>query len=266
MVIIEAMERQRRTVTFEIKCYENDWEYLIRTDRLKKALEACRYPFDRVVLFINNVRDHVKVAKYAQKLLDNGTISDVIHVSEWAEEALDSLGCSPDGFAGGYYYSVAEMVGVYLCRTDYLLHFSSDSIMANGHEWIGPAIQRMEENATILVANPTWNYKFHRAKEESFDEDDNFYIGNGFSDQCYLIAPARFRQRIYNEKNEISHRLYPQYGGESFEKRVDAYMRNHGYLRITSKKASYLHKNFSRSRMVRKAALYFSLMQRNAIR
>lgn len=260
------MAEHKRTITFETKCYENDWEYLLKTDRLRKAVALCNYPFDRIVLYINNVNDPGKVGEYAEKLVRSGVIDEFVYVSEHVKETFDSFGCSRDSFAGGYYYSVAEMVGVYLCRTDYLLHFSSDSIMANGHEWIGPAIQKMEENATILVANPTWNYKFHRAKEESFDEHNNFYIGNGFSDQCYLIAPARFRQRIYNEKNEISDRRYPQYGGESFEKRVDAYMRNHGYLRITSKKASYLHKNFSRSRMVRKAGLYFSLMQSNAIR
>ena len=47
---------------------------------------------------------------------------------------------------------------------------------------------------------------------------------------------------IFNEQHPDSER-YPVYGGELFEKRVDAYMRNHKLLRITSKHASYVHKN-----------------------
>jgi hypothetical protein len=50
---------------------------------------------------------------------------------------------------------------------------------------------------------------------------------------------------MYNERHIDSER-YPRYGGELFEKRVDAFMRNHNFMRITSKKASYRHHNFPR--------------------
>ncbi len=245
----------RKTVTFETKCYENDWEYLLKAGRLEKAVGLCRYPFDRVVLHINNVKDPDKVAAYASRLLHSGVISDVVRVSDYAGQVLDAFGCDAESFKGGYYYSIAEMTAIYLCKTDYLLHFSSDTIMANREEWIGSAIGRMEENPEILVANPTWNDKFHRAREGSITEDDAFYTGHGFSDQCYLIAPARFRSPIYNERHPVSQRDFPPYGGESFEKRVDAYMRNHGYLRITSKRASYRHQNFPRNRLAKLAAV-----------
>jgi hypothetical protein len=249
----------RRTITFETKCYENDWEYLLKAGRLKKAVALCRYPFDRVVLHINNVRNPDKVARYASKLLLSGVISEFVHVPDYAGQVLGSFGCDPASFRGGYYYSIAEMTAIYLCKTDYLLHFSSDTMMANGEEWIGSAIRKMEENQEILVANPTWNDKFHRAREDSVSEDDAFYLGQGFSDQCYLIAPARFRSRIYNETHVVTQRNFPLHGGESFEKRVDAYMRNHGYLRITSKTASYRHRNFPRNRLARLATLWLAM-------
>ena len=253
-----GMRIERRTITLETKCYENDWEYLLKTDRLKEAAALCRYPFDRIVLYINNVKDPDKVARYADKLVRSGVISQFVHVSDHAGRVLESFGCDPESFRGGYYYSIAEMTGIYLCKTDYLLHFSSDTIMANKEEWIGSAIGKMEENAQILAANPTWNDKFHGAREESVAEDDAFYIGHGFSDQCYLIAPARFRSPIYNDRHAVSQRRFPAHGGESFEKRVDAYMRNHGYLRITSKRASYRHRNFPRNRLLRLAAVLLS--------
>jgi hypothetical protein len=212
------MTEHLRTITFETKCYENDWEYLLRTDRLKRAVALCNYPFDRVVLYINNVSNPRKVGGYAEKLVHSGVIDEFAYVSEHAEQTLNSFGCSRDSFAGGYYYSVAEMVGIYLCMTDYLLHFSSDTIMANRAEWIGPAIEKMEENDGIIVANPTWNDKFHRAKEESIAEDEVFYVGNGFSDQCYLIAPARFRSTIYNEKHEISDKIIQSMGASPLKR------------------------------------------------
>jgi hypothetical protein len=248
-----------RTVTFETKCYERDWEYVVRTGRLQKAIRMCRYPFDRITLYVNNVRDPKKVARYAEKLVVSGVISEFVHVFDFADQVLEAFGCDPGTFKGGYYYSISEMVGIYRCTTDYLLHFSSDSMMENKEEWIGSAIERMEHDRRILVANPTWNRKFHEAKEDSDREDETFFIGNGFSDQCYLIPAARFRSPIYGEREQAFGRNYPRYGGESFEKRVDAYMRNHGFLRITSKKASYRHRNYPRSKLSKKVAIYLFL-------
>jgi hypothetical protein len=239
----------KKSITFETKCYENDWEYLLKTDRVRRMKEACRYPFDRAVFAVNNVKNPEVVARYAEKLVLSGVIDAYVHVSDHAEEALRFFGCTPDDFKGGYYYSIAELVGIYLCQTDYLLHFSSDSIMVNGEEWIGSAMERMEEDRSIIVANPTWNDKFHRAAEQSIAGDDRFYKGRGFSDQCYLIPVASFRRPIYRERNPVSESMFPEHGGDSFEKRVDAYMRNHGCLRITSKRASYRHRNFPRTRL-----------------
>jgi hypothetical protein len=237
----------RPTVTFETKCYENDWEYLLKTDRLRKMIGSCHYDFDVIMLSINNVADHRTVRRYAEKLLSQGLITTITNVEEHADEALRFFESDRSSFDGGYYYSIAELVAIYLCKTDYLLHFSSDSIMWNDEEWIGAAVDMMENDRRIAVANPTWNNKYHRAKEASYAENDDFYIANGFSDQCYLIRTSVFRAPIYNETNDICDSAFPAYGGNSFEKKADAYLRNHGYLRITHKKASYRHKNFSRS-------------------
>jgi hypothetical protein len=101
----------------------------------------------------------------------------------------------------------------------------------------------MSTTPDILVANPAWNNRFGEAKAESFKEDDNWFYSYGFSDQCYLIRAENFRQQIYNEQHAASER-YPKYGGNLFEKRVDAYMRNKGLKRVTSKKIAYQHRNY----------------------
>ena len=230
-------------VTFETKCYEKDWEYLLKTNRLKRMIELNNYDFKEKKLFINNVKDVCQVCYYADKLVKSGILTSYVVVDEYADAALNFFNINKESFKGGYYYSISELVGIYLCSTEYLLHFSSDSILDTSFHWIDKAILRMEQDNNIKVANPTWNNNYIEAKNESFLEDENFYVGFGFSDQCYFIRTKDFRDRIYNEVHSASRR-YPAYGGELFEKRVDSWMRNHHYYRITYKHGSYIHKNF----------------------
>jgi hypothetical protein len=70
----------------------------------------------------------------------------------------------------------------------------------------------------------------------------------------YLIRTEDFRAPIYEEINEASNR-YPKYGGELFEKRIDSWMRNHSHTRASSKKYSYIHKNFPQNYLLKKLHL-----------
>lgn len=51
------MNINHRDVTFEIKVYENDWEYILKGSYLNKIISRCNYNFKRKVLFINNVNN-----------------------------------------------------------------------------------------------------------------------------------------------------------------------------------------------------------------
>lgn len=237
-------KEQIHSVTFEIKVYENDWEYLLIGDYLDKMINRCNYNFKKKTLFINNVKDRAEVIKHAIKKVEEGVIDCYYIVEEFSNEALNYFDIEKESFNGGYYYSISELVSIYLCDTDYLLHFSSDSYLEDSEiNWIDKAIGIFKERDDVIVANPTWNFAYEEAKNESFSEAKDFYVGYGFSDQCYLIRMDVFKNQIFNEKHLDSER-YPKYGGELFEKRVDSYMRNHKKLRITSKEISYIHKNF----------------------
>lgn len=127
------------------------------------------------------------------------------------------------------------------------MHFSSDSYIPVEFKkcaWIEAAIEQMEKDRNVVVANPVWNYRYDEAKDESLceSEDGNFYMGYGFSDQCYLINTEFFKAPIYSFHHPDSDR-YPRYGGELFEKRVDAYMRVNEKKRLTAKNVSYISKN-----------------------
>jgi hypothetical protein len=244
------------TITFETKVWENDWELILKTSRLKNLVERCHHPLDKKILYINNVKNPLEVERYAQKWIDVGVIDQFVHVHEHAQPALDFFNLTKEKLGKGYYYSIAELVSIYLCNTKYLLHFSSDAIPEKNIKtnWLDLGIQLLEKRDDVKVFNLTWNKKYLEAKSEAFEQDSNFYYGYGFSDQMYLVRTADFRAPIYEEFHEASKR-YPQYGGELFEKRVDSWMRNHYGTRATYCHASYLHQNFSKNELIKKIAI-----------
>ncbi len=189
---------------------------------------------------INNAHNMEELQDHAQRLIDRNWIDKVIVVADHAEATLRHFGLTRDEFGVGYVYSISELVSLRLCETDYLLHFSGDSMPIAPVCWIEQAISLMTSDPRVKVANLTWQSNYQQAKAESSEETENFYLGFGFSDQCYFVHVPTFQQRIYGEWNSASQR-YPAYGGELFEKRVDSWMRNHGYLRATYRHGAYWH-------------------------
>lgn len=233
----------RYGVTFETKCYENDWEKILSGDYLQKMITRNQFNFAETILYINNVSDPERVSAHAQMFVDKKILTAYKLVDSHAEEALRFFNLQRDDFQGGYFYSIAELVSIYLTKTPYLLHFSGDSTLEGDFSWIDEAIIRMESDRSIKAANPVWNRRTEEARQEAVEEDHIFFKGLGFSDQCYLIKTEDFKQRIYHERHPESER-YPDYGGELFEKRVDAWLRNSRYWRITYKHGSYIHPAF----------------------
>ncbi|MGG0176700.1 hypothetical protein [Gottfriedia acidiceleris] len=152
-------------VTFETKCYEKDWEILLKTDRIEKMIEFNQFQFKEKILYINNVQDVRDV------------LSSYVIVDDYSNEALNYFDVTKESFKGDYYYSISELVSIYLCNTEYLLHFSSDSILEKPFNWIDLSNLKLQDDERIKVANPVWNGNIFEAKQESIDEDENFYIG-----------------------------------------------------------------------------------------
>ena len=230
------------TITFETKVWEGDWQALLLAHRLERMIARSGHDFARRVVHINNVDEPRHAIAAAERLVARGVLTEFVVVADHAQAALDFFGVSKDSFGRGYIYSIAELVALYLCRTDYLLHYSGDSMPGRGGAWIDRAIARMQADRGIKVANPTWSGRYDEARAESSSEDDAFFIGQGFSDQCYLVPTADFRAPIYGESHPDSER-YPVFADNLFEKRVDAWMRTHGHRRITWKHGSYRHRN-----------------------
>lgn len=247
------------TITFETKVWENDWEIMLITDRIKQMIERCQHPFEEKILYINNVSDLEAVKRAADRLVAEKIISKFVVVSEHAEAALEFFSLSKDKLGKEYYYSIAELVSIYLTNTKYLLHFASDSIIAprTRKDWLMAGINTLDANPQVKVFNLIWNKKYKEAaKESDFEDQVNFY-SNGFSDQMYLIRTSDFKGPIYEYDHSDAAR-YPVYGGELFEKRVYSWLRHHNYLRATYKHGNYLHQNFTNTQWKKKVSILFN--------
>src|ERR1700730_4396476 len=106
-----------RTVTFETKCYHNDWEFVIKKNILSKMISNCNYNFANRTLFLNNFNDYNQIRSHAENLIKNNIIDEYYIVNDYEKEALDFFNLTKDSFKGGYYYSIAELVSIYLCKT-----------------------------------------------------------------------------------------------------------------------------------------------------
>ena len=232
-------------VTFETKVWEKDWDLIMKTPCLSRTIRRCGDLISKRVLYINNVKNEQRVIEAANQLISKGIIDRWLLVGDYAEQALSYFNLSKDKLGVGYYYSIAELVSIYLCNTKYLLHFSGDATVLKGasKDWLAKGIRVLEDNPRVVVFNLTWTNDFKSIREEFESEDEDFYYGYGFSDQMYLIRAADYKQKIYEYYNPASER-YPKFAGEIFEKRVDSWMRENQLLRATYKHGNYLHENF----------------------
>ncbi|QPC93295.1 hypothetical protein [Mesorhizobium sp. INR15] len=230
------------SVDFATNCYENDWQIVLGKDYLRTVIDRCAQDFCMRRLIINNVNSRGPVELEAQAAIARGDINEYIFAEDVASKVLEFFQVDERSFGRGYLYSISELVAIHASSADYLLYYKSDSYPQRRSHWVDAAIRLMEGRNDFVVANLCWNSRFREARSESFGQEREFFVGYGFSDQCFLAKMSIFRGPIYNEHNPASER-YPAYADEPFEKRVDAYMRNHGAKRLTHSSESYTHKN-----------------------
>ena len=97
------------TITFETKVWEDDWEIMLKTDRIKSMINRCHHQFDEKVLYVNNVKDYKKVEAAIRPLMDRGILSKYVNVTEYADEALRYFSLSAEKLGKGYYLSLIHI-------------------------------------------------------------------------------------------------------------------------------------------------------------
>jgi len=103
----------------------------------------------------------------------------------------------------------------------------------------------MNGNDKFVSSMPSWDTRFigpRNEADQSF-QHKNFWGGYGFSDQVYLIKTKVFKQSGVWHYRHIESDRYPI--GDTFEKKIDAFMRNADKWRLVHKKSWYEHRSRS---------------------
>jgi hypothetical protein len=230
------------SVAIQTNCWRRDWRLVLSADRLRQLVECNAYPFAERTVLINELASYAGAFRLADAAIASGLLTSRVVVEQHAAAAIAEAGLSNDDLADARGYSIAELVGLHTTRCEYLLYFMSDCLPMTTRNWIPSALRLMESDPRIKVANLLWNGNTDEARAESLEETEEFFIGPGFSDQCFLVRVADFRGHVYSHEHPASAR-YPDYVQAGFERRVDSWMRHNRYLRATYKHASYRHLN-----------------------
>ena len=238
-----------KSVTFFTQCYEGDWQAIILNGGIERKLENLDYKFTKKILIITNVENRDIVEESIKQLVDKNILDGYFFTDDYSDEVLEFFNIDKDSFNGGYWYSISPLLSIYLCDTDYMVYLTGDSLTEKtDYDWISKGIEMMLLNPKIKSANPVWNHDFNNAEQQennlnnhTFEKSLEWWYGQGFSDQCFLIKTETFKNKIYNNHNNLSDIHYPKYAGESFEKRVYSFLLNQNYYRITNKQITYFH-------------------------
>jgi hypothetical protein len=238
-------------VTFFTQCWEGDWNVIINQGGLEKKLENLNYHFDKKILIITNVNNREFVESSVKNLMSKNIIDGYYFTDDYSDKVLSHFDIQKESFNGGYWYSIAPLLSIYLCDTDYMIYQTADSLVEkNNIDWISKGIEMLSTNPNIKVVNPLWNNDSVNAEKQEVElniqlKNDEWWYGKGFSDQCFLIQPNVFKERIYNTQNPLANLHYPDYAGDSFEKRIYSYLITNNYYRITNKQTTYYHPRWS---------------------
>ncbi|GBR75510.1 hypothetical protein NO2_0178 [Candidatus Termititenax persephonae] len=219
---------------------------MLKTSYLDQMIKNCGIKFTYRQLIINNVKHPEIVRKYAQKKVDAGILDVFYFVDDYRAEIAEKLEIQPDFPGQGQHYLFGALTGIYLAKTEFVLHLMLDVFLPNPKHglWIPEACELLTQNPDYLIANPVRNY--NRQEWRSNKIIGNFYVGRFYiTDNCFLLKSKDFQQKIYNHPLHTTSKGYPTYGqGASFEQRANNFMYAKNLKQLIAKDCSFLHCDF----------------------
>ena len=105
----------KMSLTVETKVWEKDWRFILKQGFLKQVMLGVGRAATKRLLLINNVDSPTSVARYADQLIKDGVLDNYVFVDDYAAAALEFFDLRKSDLGKGYYYSIAELVSIYLC-------------------------------------------------------------------------------------------------------------------------------------------------------
>jgi len=230
------------TVGFSTNVYENSYKQTLLSDYIREQLKILAYNFSEYVITVNNVNDRAEVERIIKERFPD---FKYYFTDDDSEEVLKSFNLTREDITPGYWYSVNDFCAIRHSESDYLLHYGDDCklVQLDNHNFVADSIVVMDGNDKLISSMPAWDSSLYGPRNESNGDykNDNFYAGCGFSDQLYIAKMSVFKTDIYHYHHGDSDR-FPI--GNTFERRVDAYMRCQEKWRIIHKRSYYDHRSW----------------------
>lgn len=230
-----------KRVSLFVNCFERDYRQVLAPGFMRAKASQFRFPFNRVVVTLNNIFDPEDARARARRVQQIGEIHEFVEVAKILPKALELSGLRASDLGLVRHYIDFALVAVTHALPDYLLYCCAEVDLVNPFDWVSDAVRKLDGDQSLLVANPSWASDPFGAERESLRRDGDHWIGSGFSDQCFLADSRRLAAPIYNYKHETGGRYPMSDIGDIFEKRLDAYMRHHGLMRISDARVFYAH-------------------------
>jgi hypothetical protein len=226
-------------VDLVVNCWERSYCDVLQPGVLAEIAESNRYPFARRVVLVNNVEDRPRVDALARSLVERGEIDAYHHVADRLDHALAITGVTREELGRIIHYSDCALVAVTLPGAPWVLYWDADVRLRESADWVTPALDLFGRDRRVMVANPA--FIDATLEGETRENQGDWALGDGFSDQLFLARRAEFAAPIYHQRCLAELRYPLAHVGRVFESRVDAWMRHHGRLRATYRPLTYVH-------------------------
>ncbi len=228
-----------RDVDLVVNCYERTYRDVLTPERFAAVAADNLRPFARRTALVNNVADRADAQVRADALIRAGALDAVFFVEDHLDEALGRTGLTREELQPVQYFTDWALVAVCLPGPPWLLHWDAEIRLRAPADWITPAIELMERDSRVLVANPNWPDP--TLDRHTLEEDGPFALGHGFSDQVFLARRAELARPIYHDRTLARLRYPVAHLGDIFEARIDSHLRRSGRLRATHRHVTYEH-------------------------
>ena len=225
-----------------VNCFERDYRQVLSEGFMRGKARSMRHEFARIVLTINNVEDRQNASRLAIQAVERGEVSAFLFVADELPRALECCGLTLRDLGRVRHYIDFALVAVCCAETEFLLYCCAEVEMEQPADWITPAREKLRTNPLLLVANPAWASDPAGVEREALLSEGPYQLGYGFSDQIFLVRCERLCRPVYGYRHPAGERYPMSDVGDIFEKRVDAFMRCEGLLRLTDTRAHYRHR------------------------
>jgi hypothetical protein len=249
-------------ITLSTIVYEGNFDKVLSDDcwfmKFKSPLIS-----DKIIV-VNNLISKERFLEKVNDLMNRHNF-EVIYVDELKDLAIAKYKLGVNESTRGYYYTISYFCLFEKVKSKYVLNIASDCMddIKITDTFLSTAMYELDTNEFCSTAMVAWtkdnyimankvtigrheNYETFRTLGRKYMESENFNYSFGFTDQFFMGDVEKLKVIDYNVPESVSEQIYhgPEYGGNSFEKRMVGHqIQNNIYNCIYKDNDYYIHDN-----------------------